>query len=149
MAFPFHLDLLVGWRLVALDLIVVNLQSEVQSEVRLSPHKTGLWCKWLSCGIGKLFSCFLLVKKVCKSCGLNLNQHDSRDEPIFFVMSVVGFVIIILAMSVKLSYEPAYWFYLAVWVPVILISTIGLLRPIKGIIIGLQYKYRVNQNFEN
>ncbi len=145
MAFPFHLDLLVGWRLVALDLIFVNLQSEA----RLSTHKTGLCRKWLSCGIGKLFSGFLLVKKVCQACGLNLNQHDSRDGPIFFVMSVVGCVIIILAMSVELSYEPVYWVCLAIWIPVILISTIGLLRPVKGTIIGLQYKYRVNQNFEN
>ena len=91
MAFPFHLDLLVGRRLVALDLIVVNLQSEVQSEVRLSPHKTGLWCKWLSCGIGKLFSCFLFefANLFLASCSQESEMNNNLLQLFLFALALI------------------------------------------------------------
>jgi uncharacterized protein (DUF983 family) len=42
-------------------------------------------------------------------------------------------------MYVEIAYQPSYWLHTAVWGPLIIILSIGLLQPIKGMIVALQW----------
>lgn len=108
----------------------------------LSPYKTGLGCRCPRCGRGRLFTGFLTVAKSCSECGLDLGGHDSGDGPAVFVIFILGFLFVGGAIAVEFTLEPPYWLHLVVWPPLVLGATIGLLRPLKALLVALQYKYR-------
>ena len=89
-----------------------------------------------------MFDGFLNVAAECDSCSLPLGRHDSGDGPVAFIILIVGFVVVGLALWVEVSYKPAYWVHAALWLPLILILTLGLVRPLKGLLIALQYRHR-------
>ncbi len=94
------------------------------------------------CGKGLLFSGFLTVAENCGSCGLGLSGHDAGDGPAVFVIFILGFGIVGLAAAVEYLYAPPLWLHAALWLPLTLIGTIALLRPLKGLLVALQYRYR-------
>lgn len=89
-----------------------------------------------------MFAGYLRVAAECESCALPLSKHDSGDGPVAFIILIVGFVVVALALWVEVSYKPAYWVHAALWLPMILIFTLGLIRPLKGLLIALQYRHR-------
>jgi uncharacterized protein (DUF983 family) len=123
--------------------------SDQQSGGGVPALSAGLRCRCPRCGQGSLFAGYLTVAEICASCDLDLRQHDSGDGPAFFVMSIVGAVVVALAMCVELSYQPAYWIHMVLWGPLILAGTFGLLRPAKALLIALQYKHRADSTFDD
>jgi uncharacterized protein (DUF983 family) len=51
-----------------------------------------------------------------------------------------GAIVVGLAIWLEVAFEPPIWVHLVVWVPAILIMSIAMLRPFKGILIGMHYK---------
>jgi uncharacterized protein (DUF983 family) len=94
------------------------------------------------CGEGALFSGFLKVAPRCDKCGQDFTFADSADGPAFFVMSISGFIVVIAALVVEVVYQPPYWVHALLWVPLILVLTIAPLRPVKGLLIALQYHHK-------
>jgi uncharacterized protein (DUF983 family) len=94
------------------------------------------------CGEGALFSGFLKVAPRCDKCGQDFTSADSADGPAFFVMSISGFIVVIAALVVEVVYQPPYWVHALLWVPLILVLTIAPLRPVKGLLIALQYHHK-------
>lgn len=92
------------------------------------------------CGQGRLFSGFLETAPSCSACGLDFEFIDSGDGPAVFVILLIGFVVVGLALFVEVSWQPPYWVHLVLWLPLTLILSLGLLRPLKGLMIGLQYR---------
>jgi uncharacterized protein (DUF983 family) len=45
----------------------------------------------------------------------------------------------------EILYRPPYWVHAALWLPLILIVTLGPLRPMKGLMIALQYYHRAGE----
>ena len=78
----------------------------------------------------------------CDFCGMDFAGHDAADGPAVFIMMFVGFIVAGLALWLELAFEPPVWVHLALWIPVILILSLGALRPLKGLFIGVQYKFR-------
>ena len=72
----------------------------------VSPLSAGLGCKCPRCGRGRLFAGFLTVAEKCEACGLELAKHDSGDGPAVFVILILGFIVVGLALWVELRYEP-------------------------------------------
>ena len=70
---------------------------------------------------------------------------DSGDGPAFFVMSLVGIVIVALAMWVEFSYEPPIWIHMALWLTLTVLLSMVLVRPAKGLMIALQYKHKAEE----
>ena len=93
------------------------------------------------CGKGKLFAGFLALAPRCEHCGLDFSFADSADGPAFFVMFISGFIVAGSALVVELIYAPPYWVHAALWGPLILITTLVPLRPLKGLMIALQYRH--------
>ena len=81
----------------------------------------------------------------CESCGLDFGFADSGDGPAFFVMSLVGVVVVFCAMLVEFSYEPPLWLHVALWVPLTLVLSLAMVRPAKGLLIALQYTNRASE----
>ena len=107
-----------------------------------NPVPTGIRGRCPRCGEGRLFTGFLTLKERCQACGLDFDFADSGDGPAVFVILIIGFVISAGALLVELSYAPPIWLHALLWPPLVLIFSLGLLRPMKGVMIALQF---VNQ----
>ena len=49
------------------------------------------------------------------------------------------------ALIVEALYHPPYWVHAVLWLPLIVIVTIGPLRPMKGLMIALQYHHKAEE----
>ena len=94
------------------------------------------------CGEGRLFQGFLTVAPKCEVCGLDYGFIDAGDGPAFFVMTFSGFVVVAAALIVEVMYQPPFWVHAALWLPLILITTLVPIRPLKGLLIALQYRHK-------
>src|SRR5436309_1512449 len=99
------------------------------------PIKRGLYGRCPRCGEGRLFNGFLKLAPRCERCGLDYSFADSADGPAFFVMFLSGFIVVFAALLVEVLYQPPFWVHAILWVPLILITTLVPLRPVKGLLI--------------
>jgi uncharacterized protein (DUF983 family) len=120
------------------------MAAEDRSSLRV-PILRGLAGRCPRCGKGRLFAGFLTLKPRCESCGLDFSFADSADGPAFFVMFFSGFVVAGSALAVEALYSPPLWVHAVLWIPLILITTLLPLRPIKGLLIALQYHHRAEE----
>ena len=97
------------------------------------------------CGEGRLFAGFLSLRPKCESCGLDYRFADSGDGPAVFVILGAGFVVVFAALIVEVLYRPPFWLHAALWVPLILLTTLAPLRVIKGLLIALQYHHKAEE----
>lgn len=111
----------------------------------VSPVGAGIRAKCPRCGRGRLFSGFLTVAPSCANCRLDFGFSDSGDGPAVFIILIVGFVVAGAALIVEVAYQPAYWVHAILWLPLILVLTLFLLRPFKGILIALQYRNKARE----
>lgn len=111
-----------------------------------SPIATGLAGRCPRCGQGKLFSGFLKVADRCSKCDLDLSKADSADGPAFFIMLLVPALIIPIAMWVEFSYQPPLWLHALLWTPLIIGLSVALLRPLKGVMVALQFKHQASDS---
>jgi len=94
------------------------------------------------CGEGGLFKGFLGLRPSCASCGLDYGFADAGDGPAVFVILIGGFIVVFAAMIVEVLYAPPYWLHAALWLPLILLVTLGPMRPLKGLLIALQFHHK-------
>jgi uncharacterized protein (DUF983 family) len=92
-----------------------------------------------NCGRGRLFRAFLKVEDHCSVCGEALHHQRADDAPAYFVILIVGHIVVPLVLAVEFALHPPYWVHLVLWLPLTLALALGLLQPIKGAIIGLQW----------
>jgi uncharacterized protein (DUF983 family) len=97
------------------------------------------------CGKGSLFSGYLSLRPRCETCGLDYGFADSGDGPAFFVMSIVGIVVVALALWVEFAYEPPIWLHMVMWSFLAVILSLALVRPAKGILVALQYHHKAEE----
>lgn len=106
---------------------------------------TTLWrgatCKCPKCGEGQLFKSFLKVNETCPACGEELHHHRADDLPAYIVMSIVGHIVVGLMLWIEVAYTPALWVHAALWVPLTLILSLGMLQPVKGFVVALQWAF--------
>jgi len=108
----------------------------------VSPYIAGLTCRCPRCGKGKLYTGLLTLRPNCQVCGLDFTFIDSGDGPAIFVMMFAGFVVVGAALFVEVAYQPPFWLHAVLWLPLILLTTIGPLRPVKALLIALQYHHK-------
>ena len=92
------------------------------------------------CGEGRLFGRFLKVNDHCEACGEELHHHRADDLPAYLVIVVVGHIIVPIVLSVETAYAPPYWLHFLIWLPLTLFSSLALLQPTKGAVVGLQWQ---------
>ena len=86
-----------------------------------------------------MFRAFLKVSDRCEVCGEELHHHRADDFPAYVVILIVGHVLVPCVLFVETHFAPSYWTHLALWLPTTLALAIGLLQPVKGAIVALQW----------
>ncbi len=115
--------------------------------VNLETIKLGWACKCPKCREGKIFKPGLLslnLEEKCPRCGLDLDKNDSADGPAVFLIFILGFALVPIALWLDFAFGMPLWVHALLWTAVALGIVLGTLKPLKAYIIALQYKYRPN-----
>jgi uncharacterized protein (DUF983 family) len=87
----------------------------------------GFRCRCPNCGRGRLFRAFLKVADHCSECGTAFHHHRADDAPAYFVILIVGHVVVPLALVVEIAFAPPYWLHTLLWGTLTISLAIGLL----------------------
>jgi len=72
-----------------------------------------------------------------------LSLLEAKDlEPFGGSILVLAGLLAGSALVVEVLYAPPYWVHALLWGPLILLTTLAPLRPIKGLLIALQYHHK-------
>lgn len=121
------------------DMIAVNDNSGFPP---IEPIAAGLKGRCPRCGKGKLFSGLLAVAPRCADCDLDYSFADAGDGPAVFVILIIGFIVVGLALWMEVSLDPPLWVHFILWIPLTLVLSLGALKLAKGVLITLQYANR-------
>jgi len=103
--------------------------------------KTDLWNglrgKCPACGKGHMFRAFLKVADRCDACGEELHHHRADDFPAYLVIVIVGHIVVPLTLYVELAWAPSYWLHAAIWLPLVLILSLGNIAMASYVLIQL------------
>jgi uncharacterized protein (DUF983 family) len=106
----------------------------------------GLSCACPRCGQGRLFAGFLKLRPRCERCGLDYGFADAGVGPAVFIMFLAGAIVVGAALVTEIMFRPPYWVHAVLWLPLIVLVTLGPLRPMKGLMIALQYHHKAAES---
>jgi len=101
--------------------------------------KNGLRARCPQCGSGRLFSSFLGAAHECAACGEEMHHHRADDLPAYLVIVIVGHLVVGAFVTFEATTTLSTFQHLAIWVPLTVLLSVALLRPVKGAVIGLQW----------
>lgn len=124
--------------------------SEVEEWTKpaISPMSAGLKARCPRCGEGKLYKSMLTPARECSACRLDYSFIDSGDGPAVFVIFILGFFILALALFVESTFHPPLWLHAILWLPCITLACIWALRFTKALMIAIQYRTKAQQTAE-
>jgi uncharacterized protein (DUF983 family) len=99
----------------------------------------GLRGRCPACGQGRMFWKFLKVNDTCPHCGEELHHQRADDFPAYLVIVIVGHILVPIILAVEAEFAPAYWVHAVLWGPAVLGLTLGLIQPVKGAVIAMQW----------
>ncbi|WP_419913600.1 DUF983 domain-containing protein [Hoeflea sp.] len=105
----------------------------------VDPYASGIRGLCPRCGEGPLFDGYIKVGTACPNCGLDYGFADAGDGPAVFVILLIGFLVVGIALWAEVSFAPPLWLHLVLWIPLSLGLCLLLLRALKGLLINLQY----------
>lgn len=105
----------------------------------LEAMKRGALGRCPCCGVGRLFTSYLKIDGQCSQCALDFSAHRADDAPPYFVILIVGHVVVPLLLWVEIGWKPPLWLHMMVWLPLATILALTLLPIAKGALIGLQW----------
>ena len=112
---------------------------------RLHPLLAGAAGRCPNCGEGRLFQGFLQVAPRCDACAYDLKAADSGDGPAVFVILIGGFLVAFAALFTEVAFSPPVWVHLLIFLPLAVIVCLGLLRPMKGLMLAAQFMNKASE----
>jgi uncharacterized protein (DUF983 family) len=112
---------------------------------KLPPHTTGLWGRCPRCGRGHIFTGLLKIRERCEVCGLDYSYADPADGPAVFVQLFACVPGVVFVLLLAILWDPPFWVYLAVGLPIIVATTVLPLRPIKGWLVASQFYFKAQE----
>lgn len=73
-----------------------------------------------------------------------MHHHRADDAPAYFVILLVGHIVVPLALALEIAYAPPYWVHFTIWLSLTVALALSLLQPIKGAIVGWQWANRMH-----
>jgi len=113
--------------------------------ISATPVRDALRGRCPRCGQGALFAGWLKVAPRCAACGLDYSTVQTGDGPASFIMQIAGFIVGFSALVVEIRFHPPMWLHLIVWIPLVVILSLALMRPGRGLMIGLQYRNQTDR----
>jgi len=95
------------------------------------------------CGKGKLFKSFLKPAGACANCGADFKAAETGDGPVVFVLLIAGFATCFGMLYAFLAWNWPAWLHLVVWPLFACALSLGLMQPLKGLMVAAQLKNRV------
>ena len=119
-------------------------------DANVSPIVAGWQCRCPRCGTGRLFKSFfnLDLEETCASCALSYKFIDTGDGPAVFVIMGLGFIMLGAALILEFTVHPPIWVHGIVWVPATIGLAFGMLRPLKALLIALQYRHKATHGVQ-
>ncbi len=121
-----------------------NAVGEPEKRNFMQAFGRGLMCRCPRCGEGKMFRAFLKVADNCNVCGEDLRHHRADDAPAYFVIVILGHILVTLVVAVESNFEWSYLTHAMVWSPLTLVLALALLPPVKGAIVATQWALRMH-----
>ena len=95
------------------------------------------------CGKGRIFSGFLRVVTECSDCHAPLGLARADDAPPYFTILIVGHIVIPAMLIMQKTMDPSTWLLSTVFLPLTVVLSVGLIRPIKGATVGLMLSFNM------
>jgi uncharacterized protein (DUF983 family) len=92
-----------------------------------------------ACGEGRLFRAFLKVNDACPQCREEMHHHRADDFPAYLVIIIVGHILVPIVLAVETHVVPPVVLSMTLWPLIALVSTLGLLQPVKGAVVAIQW----------
>ena len=92
-----------------------------------------------------MFRGFLTVAPSCDACGYDLAKADSGDGPAVFVILIAGFLCAFAMLFTEIAFSPPIWVHILIFLPLTLGVCLGLLRPLKGVMLAAQFSNRASE----
>lgn len=89
------------------------------------------------CGRGRMFDGYLTVRESCSVCALAFEPLRADDAPAYFTVFLVGHLVVGGLLLVQKMAHPDEWLQFAIWIPLTIVLTLGLLPFIKGAVMGV------------
>ncbi|MBB5049200.1 uncharacterized protein (DUF983 family) [Rhodopseudomonas rhenobacensis] len=124
---------------------MIDHPSDLPTPTVLQSALRGLACRCPRCGEGKLYAGFLTLAPSCTVCGLDYAFIDSGDGPAIFIIMIAGAIVVFCALIVEVKYQPPFWLHAALWLPLILATTLLPLRSMKALLIALQFYHKAQE----
>ena len=78
-------------------------------------------------------------RRPCPHCGEELHHHRADDFPAYLVIVITGHILVPIVLAVETHIAPAIWVSMTLWPAVALAMTLGLLQPVKGAVVAIQW----------
>jgi uncharacterized protein (DUF983 family) len=109
---------------------------------KVDPIVAGLRGRCPRCGEGRLFAGAFKLAERCGRCDLDYAFADAGDGPVVFVILIVGFVVVGLALWAEVSFGLPLWLHFLLWIPLAVALSLVVLRLSKGVLVTLQFRNR-------
>ena len=106
----------------------------------MSPIGAGAMGHCPRCGKGSLFRRGLVLRDRCPNCDLDFTFIDTGDGPAVFAILILGFLVLGMALIAEFKFHAPVWFHMVAWGLLTPLLALGILRGLKGLLIGLQYR---------
>jgi uncharacterized protein (DUF983 family) len=93
-----------------------------------------------ACGESGLFAGYLRVVPACPQCSAPVGELRSDDAPPYITILIVGHIVVGLLLLMESDWSPPLWLEAVILMPLTLILTLALLRPVKGGTVGLMLR---------
>ena len=105
--------------------------------------KTAIWDgvrgRCPNCHEGALFAKYLKVADNCDKCGEEYHHHRADDAPAYFVIFIVGHILVPLVLFIEVNYGWPLWVHATLWLPVALGLSLTFLPITKGALVAIQW----------
>jgi uncharacterized protein (DUF983 family) len=92
------------------------------------------------CGRGKLFRRYLKIVDRCSACGEPYGHYRADDGAPWLTILVVGHITVPLILVTEETFQPPQWVEFVVYLPLLVLLTLGLLPRCKGVIVAILWK---------
>lgn len=92
-----------------------------------------------ACAKGRMFRAYLKVADECSNCGEELHHHRADDFPAYLVIVLVGHILVPIVLAVETAFAPPMLLSIPLWLTTAAAMCMGLLQPVKGAVVALQW----------
>jgi uncharacterized protein (DUF983 family) len=107
----------------------------------VDPVRAALVGRCPRCGRGRLFAGPTDFATACEACGLEIAAFNVGDGPAAFLILILGFIVVGLAMAFEFGVHPPWWAHAILWPPLVIVLTLVGLRTGKALLLALEYRH--------